>query len=175
MAVFGFQDLAILALSYITLSTSYVLDTRVINTKMLLTIPGSSSGYEICQPSTSAGLDQSRCTLTWVAHSNLKDSARIFIFDSDCKTINAPTTVTSAELNAKYAATSELRYTIDLYTFDSLRPKDSLFWYGADRYIAAFQPSEKPGTYNEYIELSGNDPHTNGEGTYHISRNQFLC
>ena len=156
-------------------SSSRALDARDPDTDNPLTIPGSSSEYNICQPSKSVGSGQSRCTLTWVAHSNVKDSARIFIFDSYCKKINAATTVTSSELNAGYAAESELKNTVVLFAFDPMRPAESIFKYGADQYEVTFSSPEKPGSYNNFITLAGFDPTTNGEGIYQISRNQFYC
>ena len=105
-------------------SSSHILNARDPDSENPLTIPGSSSGYNICQPSKSVESGQSRCTLTWVAHSNVEDSARIFIFDSYCKMINAPTTVTSSELNAGYAAESELKSVVVLFAFDPMRPTD---------------------------------------------------
>ena len=175
MAVLYFRTLLLVVAWCTAFSSSLVLVEKDPTTKNLLTIPGSSSGYNICQPSNYVESGHNRCTLTWVSHSNVKDSARIFVFDHDCRTINAPTRVTSSELNAGYAATSELPNTVVLFLFDPARPTESMFKYGAKDYKAAFSTPESPGMYNEFITLAGFDLDTNGEGIYQISRNQFQC
>ncbi|KAG4427036.1 hypothetical protein IFR05_017481 [Cadophora sp. M221] len=173
MEVLNLRSLFLITAFFTAFSNSLVLDAR--DPENLLTIPGSSSEYTICQPTKSVGGGHSRCTLTWVAHSNMKDLARIFIFDSYCKTINAPTKVNSAQLNAGFATESELPNTVVLYVFDPMRPEKSKFMYGAAEYNATLSSPGNPGAYNDFIELSGVDPYTNGEGTYKISRNQFYC
>ena len=179
MSVFSLRTLFLFSAFSTSFSASLVIERAELDFGHEVFIPGSTSEYAICQPTKPVEEGKNRCTLTWVAHSNVKDKARLFLFDQECNLIkeNMPLDVTSTELNTAdgFPLSSRLPYYVVLLKFDPSQPDESAFWYNGIRYSATLKSTTIPGSYNDYQKLSGSDSWTNGNGEYQVSRNGFNC